>query len=209
MVTSSIRWKDVTDKPRVSGSFLGYRAVTIPIMMEFDAMKRIFAKGLVLSAISLMVNNVVCAADPSLIGEFEDWAAYSYTEDSGKICYMVGKPKKEEGNYTKRGAVHAMITHRPAEKSKNVFSFVAGYSYKSGSEVTVGIGNQRIKLFTQNDTAWAPDSAADNKLISAIRSGNQMVVNGVSSQGTATTDTFGLKGSTAAYNAISKECGIK
>lgn len=172
-------------------------------------MRRIFSKVLMLSAISLMAGNVAYAADPRLIGEFEDWAAYVYTEDGGKVCYMVGKPKKEEGNYTKRGAVYALITHRPAEKSKNVFSFVAGYSYKSNNEVTVSIGSQRIRLFTQNDTAWAPDSATDNKLISAIRSGSQMVVNGVSSQGTATTDTFGLKGSTAAYNAISKECGVK
>ncbi len=73
----------------------------------------------------------------------------------------------------------------------------------------ISIGGQRFKLFTQNETAWAPDSATDNRLVAAIRGGSQMVVNGTSAQGTATTDTFGLKGSTAAYTAISKECGIK
>lgn len=172
-------------------------------------MKRIFAKALMLSAVSLMASNLVQAADPEVIGEFDDWISYVYTEDGSKVCYMVSKPKKEEGNYTKRGAVYALVTHRPAEKSKNVFSFVAGYSYKPNSEVTVNIGNQRFKLFTQNETAWAPDSAIDNKLVAAIRGGSQMVVSGISSQGTATTDTFGLKGSTAAYTAISKECGIK
>lgn len=172
-------------------------------------MKRIFAKALMLSAVSLMASNLVQAADPEVIGEFDDWISYVYTEDGSKVCYMVSKPKKEEGNYTKRGAVYALVTHRPAEKSKNVFSFVAGYSYKPNSEVTVNIGNQRFKLFTQNETAWAPDSAIDTKLVAAIRGGSQMVVSGISSQGTATTDTFGLKGSTAAYTAISKECGIK
>lgn len=172
-------------------------------------MKRIFAKALMLSAVSLMASNLVQAADPEVIGEFDDWISYVYTEDGSKVCYMVSKPKKEEGNYTKRGAVYALVTHRPAEKSKNVFSFVAGYSYKPNSEVTVNIGNQRFKLFTQNETAWAPDSAIDNKLVAAIRGGSQMVVSGISSQGTATTDTLGLKGSTAAYTAISKECGIK
>ncbi|WP_300088881.1 invasion associated locus B family protein [uncultured Nitrosomonas sp.] len=181
----------------------------MPTTMEFDAMKRIFAKALMLSAVSLMAGNVAQAADPKAIGEFGDWIAYVYTEGGNKVCYMAGKPQKEEGNYTKRGAVYALITHRPADKSKNVFSFVAGYPYKQNSEVTVSIGSQRFKLFTESETAWAPDSATDNKLIAAIRSGSQMVVNGTSSQGTATIDTFGLKGSTAAYTAISKECGIK
>lgn len=172
-------------------------------------MRRIFTKALMLSAVSFMASSPVQAADPEVIGEFDDWVAYVYTEDGSKVCYMVGKPKKEEGNYTKRGAVYALVTHRPAEKSKNVFSFVAGYSYKTNSEVAISIGGQRFKLFTQNETAWAPDSATDNRLVAAIRGGSQMVVNGTSSQGTTTTDTFGLKGSTAAYTAISKECGIK
>lgn len=172
-------------------------------------MRRMFVKILVLSAVSFISGNMAHAADPRVIGEFDDWVAYVYMEDSSKVCYMVSKPKKEEGNYAKRGAVYALITHRPAEKSKNVFSFVAGYPYKPNGEVTVSIGSQRFKLFTENETAWAPDSATDNKLIAAIRGGSQMVVNGTSSQGRATTDTFGLKGSTAAYTAISKECGIK
>lgn len=172
-------------------------------------MRRIFTKALMLSAVSFMAGSPVQAADPEVIGEFDDWVAYVYTEDGSKVCYMIGKPKKEEGSYTKRGAVYALVTHRPVEKSKNVFSFVAGYSYKKNSEVTISIGGQRFKLFTQNETAWAPDSATDNRLVAAIRGGSQMVVNGTSAQGTATTDTFGLKGSTAAYTAISKECGIK
>lgn len=172
-------------------------------------MRWIFAKILILSAVFFMTSIAAHAAEPKSIGEFGDWIAYVYMEESNKVCYMVSKPSKEEGTYTKRGSVYALITHRPAEKSKNVFSFVAGYSYKPNSEVTVSIGSQRFKLFTQNETAWASDSATDNKLMSAIRGGNQMVVNGVSAQGTATTDTFGLKGSSAAYAAISRECGIK
>jgi len=35
------------------------------------------------------------------------------------------------------------------------------------------------------------------------------VVKGVSARGTNTVDTFGLSGSSAAYKAISSECGIK
>ena len=157
----------------------------------------------------LIMSGWVYAADPKVIGEFDDWIAYVYMEGNNKVCYMVSKPKKEEGNYTKRGDVFALVTHRPAENSKNVFSFVAGYPFKQGSEVTVTAGNQNFKLFTQNETAWAPDEATDNRLTSAIRSGNTLVVKGISARDTATTDTFGLKGSSSAYSAISKECGVK
>lgn len=149
------------------------------------------------------------AAEPKNIGEFGDWTAYLYMEDNNKVCYMVSKPSKQEGNYTKRGDVFALVTHRPAEKCYNVFSFTAGYPYKVDSEVSVSIGQQNFKLFTQNETAWAADAATDNRLAAAIRSGNSMVVKGTSAKGTQTTDTFGLKGSSAAYAAISKECGVK
>lgn len=120
-------------------------------------MRRIFMKALTLSAVSFMAVNTIHAAQPKTIGEFDDWVAYVYMEESNKVCYMVSKPKKEEGNYSKRGDVFALITHRPAEKSRNVFSFVAGYPFKPDSEVTVSIGSQRFKLFTQNETAWASD----------------------------------------------------
>ena len=149
------------------------------------------------------------AADPKVIGEFTDWTAYVYMQGKNKVCYMVSKPKKEEGNYTKRGSVYALLTHRPAENSKNVFSFMAGYPLKKESEVTVSIGNQNFKLFAENETAWAQDSDTDNKIANAIRNGSALIVKGVSARDTATTDTFGLKGSSSAYGAISKECGIK
>ncbi len=157
----------------------------------------------------MLLFGLVHAAEPKNMGEFGDWIAYLYTEDNNKVCYMVSKPKKQEGDYAKRGDVFVLITHRPAEKSTNVFSFVAGYPYKTDSDVSVNIGQQNFKLFTQNETAWAADAATDNRLATAIRSGSSMVVKGVSAKGTLTTDTFGLKGSSAAHAAISKECGIK
>ena len=171
-------------------------------------MKLTFVKRCAFLA-GLMMSGMVFSADPKVIGEFNDWTAYVYMEGSNKVCYMVSKPKKSEGNYSRRGDVFALVTHRPAERSKNVFSFVAGYSFKQGSEVTVSIGSQNFKLFTQNETAWAPDEAMDNRLTNAIRSGSAMVVKGTSARDTTTTDTFGLSGSSAAYGAISKECGVK
>jgi len=148
------------------------------------------------------------AADQRLIGTFGSWSAYTLLENGNKVCYMAAKPQKAEGKYTSRGDIFALVTHRPAEGSKNVFSYSTGYSYKDNSEATVTIGGRTFSLFTQDDMAWAPDAAQDNALAEAIKTGSSMVVKGTSSRGTLTTDTFSLRGSSKAYETISRECGI-
>ena len=149
----------------------------------------------------------VQAAEPDLLGRFKDWSAYRLNESSGKICYMVSKPIKAEGNYTKRGDVFALITHRPKERSRDVFSYMTGYTYKAGGDVKVDIDGRKFSLFTQDDTAWTPDAETDRKLANAVQSGSKMVVRGTSSRGTLTTDTFSLSGSSGAYKKISEVCG--
>lgn len=160
------------------------------------------------SALFLLVAGTAHASEPRLIGTFGDWATYSFMENGNKVCYMASQPKTAVGNYTSRGDVFALITHRPSEKTKDVFSYITGYPYKAGSQVNIAVNGRNYKLFTQDDTAWAPDSGIDAALASAVRSGSKMVVKGTSKRGTETTDTFGLSGSSKAYSAISKECGV-
>lgn len=148
------------------------------------------------------------ASEPRLIGTYSDWSAYVFEENGSKVCYMASQPKKAEGNYTRRGDIFALITHRPSEGTKNVFSYIAGYSYKSGSDVNLTINGRKFVLFTQDETAWAPDGQMDSAIADSIRKGSNMVVRGVSSRGTQTNDTFSLKGSSAAHDAISQECGV-
>lgn len=166
--------------------------------------KYLFALCAVLSFLGL--NSQAHAGEPRLLGTYGDWSAYVFTENGNKVCYMASKPKKEEGNYTRRGEIFALITHRPAEGTKNVFSYITGYEYKAGSEATIDIGSNRFVLFTQDETAWAPDAQTDNKIADAIKAGSNMIVKGTSSRGTLTTDTFGLKGSAAAHDKITAEC---
>ena len=148
------------------------------------------------------------AATPQQVGKFGDWTAYVLMERGNKVCYMVSKPVKAQGKYTNRGEIFALITHRPSENTKDVFSYITGYTYKPGSDATVTIDGKRYVLFTQDDTAWAPDANSDSQLAKAIQAGSRMVVRGTSSRGTLTTDTYSLKGSGAAYKSISKECNI-
>ena len=148
------------------------------------------------------------AAEARSLGEFGNWQTWEMEEDGGKVCYMLSEPTKDQGAYKARGKIYAVITHRPAEGTKNVFSYNAGYDYKPKSEASLKVGDKVFGLFTQGDTAWAPDANTDNAISEALRKGASLVVTGTSSRGTATTDTFSLKGSGAAHDAISKACGI-
>lgn len=143
-----------------------------------------------------------------LIGTHGDWEAYTTLENGNLVCFMGAAPTKSVGKYTKRGQTFLLITHRPSEKSKNVISLQAGYTFKKTSEVEFSIGKSSFKLFTDNQWAFAADAATDNKLVKSMVRGAVLVVNGVSSRGTQTRDTYSLKGFTAAYNAIGKACKI-
>lgn len=163
----------------------------------------------ILSALLILISGQAAFAnEPRSIGVFGQWEAFSFNEGTGKVCYMAAKPKTAKGNYSSRGDIFALITHRPAEGTKNVFSYIAGYSYKAASNATLKIGGQSFLLFTQEDTAWAPDANTDNRITEALRKGTSMVITGTSSRGTVTTDTYNLSGSSAAYEAITKECAL-
>lgn len=147
--------------------------------------------------------------EPRLIATHGDWAAYVMLENGGKVCYMASTPKKAQGNYTRRGQVFMLITHRPGEGTRDVFSYITGYPYKPGSDATIKVGSERFTLLTQDEMAWTPGAEEDSKLVAVLRRGSTAVVTGTSSRGTLTTDTYSLSGSSAAYDEITKECGLK
>ena len=92
----------------------------------------------------------VHAQDSVSIGNFGDWETYKESEAGKAVCFMGSQPKKAKGKYKKRGETYVLITHRPAEKSLNVISIKAGYTYQSGSEVDVTYSGQIQAPFRVN-----------------------------------------------------------
>lgn len=148
------------------------------------------------------------AQEPQHIDTHRDWHTFTYQENGAQVCFMASKPTKEEGDYSQRGDVYLLVTHRPAEASRDVVSVITGYTYGPDSEASVAIGDKLFELFTSENTAWARDAATDAGMISAMKAGSSMIVKGTSSRGTLTTDTYSLLGFTAAYNEITRTCGL-
>ncbi|UUX48324.1 invasion associated locus B family protein [Nisaea acidiphila] len=158
------------------------------------------------AVLALGIAGVAQAQEPQTIGRNNDWIAYTYKSGGKTVCYMASTPLKAEGNYSKRGHIYALVTHHPDAESRGEFSIVTGYTYKTDSEVDVEIGSRTYKLFTDKDRAWAPDGKTDGSIVSAMIKGSKMVVKGVSSRGTRTTDTYSLRGFTATKKLIDKTC---
>jgi invasion protein IalB len=146
------------------------------------------------------------AQTPEFLGSHRDWNVYAFTEDSQKICYMASEPKKQEGDYTRRGNPALLVTRRPGPKVVDEVSVQPGYSYQEGSEVQVGLGNRQFALFTRGEHAWTKSEEADRTLIDAMKRGNEMTVRGTSTRGTYSVDTYSLLGFTAAYQAMTDAC---
>lgn len=149
------------------------------------------------------------AAEPKTIGQFGDWSAHTLGEKKSRVCYIHSEPTKSKGKYKTRGRVFIQAAHRPADKVRGEVSVTAGYSYKAESTVLIGVDKRSFKLFTHKDGAWLRDGKSDRAIVRAMRKGRRMFVTGRSGRGTKTTDTYSLKGFSAAYGAINKACGYK
>ncbi len=143
------------------------------------------------------------------LGTFKDWQARSYKEGGKLVCTMFSVPQSSEGDYTQRGEVYTFVTHRPAHNRVDEVSINIGYTFKKGAPVNVVISGTTHELFSDRSTAWTRDSKSDRALVRAMRAGAEMIVQGISSRGTRTTDTFSLSGFTAAHNAINNACKVR
>ena len=179
-------------------------------MLAYREFRRVVlsAAALVVAAGWLIGGQSALAQDIQRLGDFGDWSAFKYEENGAPVCYMASQPTRDEGNYTRRGDIYAQVSHRPNENRRDEVSFVAGYQHQEDSWVHVSVGGQKTRFFTQGDGAWAPDSETDKNLIDAMIRGRTLIVEGTSSRGTATKDTYSLIGFTKAYETISQACGL-
>lgn len=146
------------------------------------------------------------AQAPNRIGVFKDWAAYSYSDSRGKVCYAATQPKDSLPKGANRDPIFFMISTRPTEKVANEVSVLVGYPLKPDSKVSVAIGDKTFTLFTKEDGAWVENVSDEAVLVNAMKAGANMVIKGTSRRGTNTTDTYSLAGISAALDSVAKAC---
>jgi Invasion associated locus B (IalB) protein len=150
----------------------------------------------------------VGGAEPTLIGQFGGWGAYTAVPNGKKVCFALAKPTSSKTNPPNRprDPAYAFVSTRPSEKVFNEVSIMIGYALKPGSESTLEVGGATFAMYTQGDGLWIKNAAEEERMVEAMRRAPDAVVKGVSAKGTETTDTFSLKGLAQALDRIAQDC---
>jgi invasion protein IalB len=166
-------------------------------------MRRACLAACVAGAISV---TPAAAQDVTLLQKFDDWSAYASPGDP-KVCFAVSKPTASSPKNVKRGPILFYISRWPGDKVVNEISVKMGYPFAAGAKVTAAIGKDKFELFTKDEGAFVEKPETEAKLVDAMKAGSIMKVDGRSSRGTHTSDTYSLKGLGDALDRIAKECG--
>jgi invasion protein IalB len=147
-------------------------------------------------------------SQPTLLGQYGDWGAYTATPGGKKVCFTLAKPKSSTTNPPGRARDQAymFISTRPSESVKNEVSVIIGYPFKPSTDASAEIGTTKFAMYTQNDGAWIKNVTEEAKMIDAMRKGSDLTVHGTSGRGTQSTDQFSLKGLTEALAKVDQEC---
>lgn len=176
--------------------------MSIKIMIFLQSL---FLNKFIISFIFLFFFNL----ESKELAKFNDWSAFAEGEGKNLACMAVSKPKKAEGDYSRRGDVFAIVTHLPGQNKWNEFSIVAGYNYQPNSNPDVTIGDMKFQLFTSGSRAWSFSPSEDEKIVKFLKNSMKMKVVGTSSRGTITSDTYSLVGFSKAYQKINEACKKK
>ena len=147
-------------------------------------------------------------AEPTLVGQFGTWGAYTATPNGKRVCFVLAKPSSSKTNPPNRprDPAYAFVSTRPAEKVTNEVSIMIGYTLKPGSESTLEVGGASYAMYTQGDGLWIKNAAEEERMVEAMRKSADVIVKGVSAKGTETTDTFSLKGLAQALDRLAQDC---
>ncbi len=147
-------------------------------------------------------------AEPTLIGQYGTWGAYTATPNGRKVCFALAKPSSSKTNPPNRprDPAYAFVSTRPAEKVVNEVSIMIGYALKPGSESSLEVGGSAYAMYTQGDGLWIKNAAEEEQMVNAMRKSAEVTVKGISAKGTETTDTFSLKGLSQALDRLAQDC---
>jgi len=147
-------------------------------------------------------------AQPTLLGQYGDWGAYTASPGDKKICFALAKPANSSTSPPNRPRDPAwmFISTRPAEKVKEEVSVIFGYGHKPNSDANIEVAGGSYAMYTQADGAWVKNAAEEPKLVETMRKGQDLMVKGTSAKGTASTDVYSLKGLSLALDKVGQEC---
>ena len=138
-----------------------------------------------------------------------DWSVFA--EENPKDCWGVSSPKETVNSRdgkpvsVKRSDILLFVTFRPGQAGGET-SFTGGYPFAGASTVTVDVGGTRFEMISDGEWAWAASADDDARILAALQKGTDATLTAHSAKGTQTSDTFSLRGFTAAMAEAASRC---
>ena len=147
------------------------------------------------------------------VATMTDWNVF--VEEAPKMCWGVSKPKESVNTRdgqpvsVRRGDILLFVTFNPGVPPQ--ISFTGGYPFAAGSVVEMTIDGEVYSMIpgtegTENEWAWPGTPEDDAALLAAMKNGTTAVMKARSGKGTQTSDTFSLRGFTAAMTDAEARC---
>ena len=133
------------------------------------------------------------------IGVWNRWGAFS--DPSPRRCFAIAQPVDPDHR-----AGFASIANWPGQNIRSQLHIRLSRSRAGNARVTLSIGERRFELMAGTDDAWAPDARTDAAIVSAMRSGRSMSVEGLGRDGSAFADVYALAGAATAIDAAALAC---
>ena len=141
------------------------------------------------------------------LGTFKAWTAWKGTDANGEMCYISSQPQSSAPDGVKRSPIHFLIIHRKGLGTKNEVQTLIGYPFNgSSSNASAAVDGKVFPMVTEGAAAWLASTGDESGFVAALKAGTTLVVRGTSQRGTDTTDTYSLRGVTAAMTEIDKAC---
>ncbi len=141
---------------------------------------------------------------PKSLGKFEDWQAATHMEGGQQVCYAFTRVQSSQPTLPGRGDVVMTVTQRPT--ARDAVAITAGYSLPTNSDLLLAVNQTELPFYTSGRSAFARDGKAT---VAAFAGGRQAVAKAPAPRGASVTDTFSLRGFSAAYAAINRVCPAK
>ena len=123
-----------------------------------------------------------------------------------EYCYIGSLATETDLSPEKNRGQFYILVYKNIGAPETVVQIEAGYNYKIGKQINVEIDTGVYPFYTTKDIPSAAWTKNDNKVIYAMKKGLELIITGESSRGTITNDRYTLKGFTAAYNKLTKDC---
>ena len=139
-------------------------------------------------------------AQPQSLGVFGTWAAFS----DARRCYAIAAPYQAPQPQGWRP--FAAIGHWPDRPGGGQLHVRLSREKRQGSAVMVRIDGRSFQLVGGGRDAWTPDARADDEIMTAMRTGIEMVVVTRAVGGVVVRDHYRLRGAATAMDAAAIAC---